>query len=109
MSFKTIQAGVPQENTYLCDISANTLIQDKSRLSVVVLLIDKTTGFLVNAAKTAIGDYDPSAIKDITTGLGRPSAIYNISGYRVGSTSDKRVNRLPKGIYLIDGRKIVVK
>ena len=108
-SFKTIQAGVPQENTYLCDISANTLIQDKSRLSVVVLLIDKTTGFIVNAAKTAIGDYDPSAIRDITTGLGRPSAIYNINGYRVGSTSDKRVNRLPKGIYLIDGRKIVVK
>lgn len=107
--FTTAQTDVPQENTYLCDISANTLIQDKARLSVVVLLIDKQTGIIVNAAKTAIGDYDPSAIRDILTERSRQSAIYHINGRKVGSTADNHAKNLPKGIYVIDGRKVVVK
>ena len=107
--FKTAQINVPQENTYLCDIADNEMIQDKSQLSVVVLLIDKTTGIIVNAAKTGISDYAPSAISNILTEKSLPADIYNINGYKVGSTADNHVKNLPKGIYVIDGRKVVVK
>lgn len=41
-------------------IAGNTLIQDKTKLSVVALLIDKATGEIVNAAKTTISDAEPT-------------------------------------------------
>jgi len=39
---------------YQADISGNTLIQDKSKLQVIALLLDKNTGAILNAAKTTI-------------------------------------------------------
>jgi hypothetical protein len=39
------------EHNYSIDISGNTRIQDKKKLSVVALLIDKNSGKIVNAAK----------------------------------------------------------
>lgn len=39
---------------YKADISSNTIIQDKSKLHVVVLLLDRSTGKIINAAKTTI-------------------------------------------------------
>ena len=39
---------------YQADISENTLIQDKSKLQVIALLLDKNTGAILNAAKTTI-------------------------------------------------------
>ena len=39
------------EHNYVMDISANTRIQDKKKLAVVALLIDKNTNKIVNAAK----------------------------------------------------------
>ena len=53
-SFSDIKAGVPQESVFMADISSNSLIQDKTKLSVVALLIDKKTGLIVNAAKTTV-------------------------------------------------------
>ena len=38
-------------HNYSIDISANTRIQNKKKLSVIALLIDKTTGKIVNGAK----------------------------------------------------------
>jgi hypothetical protein len=107
--FNNIKIDVPQKNVYLCDIAANSLIQDKSRLSVVVLLIDRKSNKIINAAKTTIKDYDPSAIRVIHEEKSRSSAIYSINGYQVAPSSVNAFDRLPKGIYVIDGRKKVVK
>ena len=63
-SVKDIQAGVPQGFSYVCNISQNELIQDKSRLTVVALLFDKNTGKICNAAKTTIGEYRPKGDLD---------------------------------------------
>lgn len=38
------------------DIASNNIIQDKSKLKVAALLIDRTTGNIVNAAQTVITD-----------------------------------------------------
>lgn len=47
----TIVKDEAMEHNYTIDISINTRIQDKNKLSVVALLIDKETGKIVNAAK----------------------------------------------------------
>lgn len=52
----TIVAGQIQKYSYEGDISANTLIQDKSKLKAIVLLIDRVSGMIVNAAQTTIAD-----------------------------------------------------
>ena len=50
--------------SYDADITSKGLIQDKSKLSVVALLIDKTNGAVINAAKTSITS-DPSGISGV--------------------------------------------
>ena len=52
----TIVAGQPQKYSYEGDISSNTLIQDKSKLKAIVLLIDRVSGMIVNSAQTTIAD-----------------------------------------------------
>ena len=47
----TITADEAMEHNYVMDIATNTRIQNKKKLGVVALLIDKATGKVVNAAK----------------------------------------------------------
>lgn len=51
---QSFSAGKDLYYAYNADISGNTLIQDKSKLHVVALLLDKNTGIIMNAAKTTI-------------------------------------------------------
>ena len=55
-----VVSGKEIESSYRADISANKLIQDKSKLYVVTLLIEKKTGKAYAAGKALIGDYQPS-------------------------------------------------
>lgn len=47
-------AGETMKYSKEIDISSKSIIQDKSKLKVAVLLIDRTTGNIVNASQTAI-------------------------------------------------------
>ena len=108
-SVKDIQIDVPQSFSYICDIAANRLIQDKSKLSVIALLVDKRTGKICNAAKTAIAEYDPSGIEELKTAdTNGPITVYTISGRKV-NLPGKSLNLLPKGIYIVNSQKIVIK
>ena len=49
-----IAAGATQNYTYTADISSNTIIQDKEKLTAVALLIDRSTNQIVNAAKVKV-------------------------------------------------------
>ena len=55
-----ITAGEVQKYNYVVDITSKSLIQDKSKLTVAALLIDQSTGTIVNASQVAIQDYNPS-------------------------------------------------
>ena len=99
---------VPQKNVYKCDISENTLIQDKSKLSLVAMLIDRKTGKIVNAAKAAVDQFEESAVIDVHAEVYGSSDVYTVNGYRVAS-SPEAISTLPKGIYIVGGRKVVVK
>lgn len=99
-------AGVPVEGSFLADIKGNTLIQNKENLSVVALIVNKETGKIINAAKCKIGDsLSPSGINSIMK-MRATFDIYNLQGRKV-RTSATSLNGLPKGVYIIDGRKVI--
>ena len=59
----TITSEVPMSYTYTLDISGNTRIQNKARLTVVALLLNKETGEVVNSAKFKFTpDPEPSVV-----------------------------------------------
>ena len=101
-----------QEYTYICDIANNQLVQDKDRLTMVALLLDCQTGTIINAARCGIADYDPTGIDDATSHpsatTSHDSSVYDLTGRKVG-TQDADKSPLTKGVYVINGKKVVVK
>ncbi len=55
----SFEAGEEMPFSYVADISGKALIQDKSRLKVAALLIDRSANKIVNAWQTTISDYTP--------------------------------------------------
>ncbi len=81
------------EHIYTCKIDNIGLLQDKEKLTVAVLLIDRNTGKILNGAKSKISKYDPTAIKDVADGTAVLESIYTLTGQKVTDT-------LPGRIYL---------
>lgn len=80
----TINAGEVQDYNFKADISSKqSLIQDKSKLTVAALLIDQTTGGIVNAAQVAIQDFNPTAISGIRNATTTEAARYALDGRQV--------------------------
>lgn len=101
-----IDANVTQKFTYTGSISSNAVIQDKSKLKAIAMLIDKTTGRIVNAAQSAIADF----ATDIQT-------VEKAKDNEAGDTYDlsgRRLSNFQKGINIIrmsDGtaKKVLIK
>ena len=62
----TLIAGLPQRGRFQANLSANQLIQDKSKLNAIALLFDTTTGKIVQAAQTSIRTNTVIKLEDIT-------------------------------------------
>lgn len=89
-----IKADEPQSHTYIFkNISNKKIIQDKSKLKVCVLLINKTTGRIENAAKCTISEPNTTAISSLSQGEGQvvETARYTLDGRRI-TTPQKGVN-----------------
>lgn len=87
--------------SYTANISGNKLIQNKNKLNVIAVLINRTTGAIVNAAETTtIGDYT-TGIEDIEDSVkNSDNIVYDLSG--------RKVQKAQKGIYIINGKKVAV-
>ena len=98
--------GVVQTYSFEADITGKMLIQNKSKLKVITLLIDRTTGIVVNTAQTLIKDYDDTAIQNVSISEGTFNATYTLDG-RAISNPQKGLNI----IRMSDGttKKIMVK
>ena len=102
-----IVAGETQEYRFKADISGKSLIQDKTKLKVVTLLVSSTTGLIINAAQTTIDEFDTNGIKvsgeDTSS---REVQRYNAAG-QVISTPQRGLNiiRMSNGTV----RKVLVK
>lgn len=97
-----IKSGVVQDFSYTGNISSNTLIQDKSRLKAIALLIDKVSGAIVNAAQTEIADYTVG-IKNMNVDGQQVVGSYSIGG-QVLSAPQKGLNI----VRMADGRTVKV-
>ena len=105
---KSVSTPIRQNETqtyaYRADISQKKLIQDKERLSIVALLLDREKGTIINAAKCAVSGL--SAIRSLSSQEDRPADVYDMSGRKVrtGATS---LDGLPHGIYIVNGQKVM--
>lgn len=101
---------IEAEKTYTCSytLTLPDNIQDAENLRIVTLLLDTTTGEILNADSTPIDGTPGTAIEDVT--LRHPEAydIYNVSGVKVRQQATSTYG-LSKGIYIINGRKVVIK
>lgn len=86
--------------------SGQPIIQDVRNLRVVALLVDNTTGEIVNANKAKV-EYNPAGIANVTAKSAEtgecPTEIYDLSG--------RKLNSLHKGVNILknaDGRIIKV-
>lgn len=94
-----ITAGKEQKFAYTLNIEGNSLVQDKSQLKVATLLIDNTTGTIMNATQTKIEAPEANSINGITSNPDQPAKYYNLQGQEVGDDY--------RGIVVTKGRKML--
>ena len=87
----TIVADEEQEYSYSASISGKSLIQDKTKLKAVVLLIDRATGMIVNAAQSAIADFGTAVSTVQGAEKNALRDVYDLSGRKL-SVSQKGIN-----------------
>ena len=89
----TIVSEVPMSYTYTLDIAGNTRIQNKARLTVVAILLNKQTGEVLNSAKFKFTpDPDPSVVTvkncSRTYGDANPVFEYTVTGGALEGTPE---------------------
>ena len=65
------------------------------------IIIDKSTKKIVNGVKVKVKEYDPTGIETVVVEKPTNDAIYNIAG--------QRIDKLQKGINIVNGKKYLVK
>ena len=97
-------AGQEKHHSVTFNLAGNSLVQDTSKLKVVALIFNTTTGRVVNAEEAHVGDY--VGISDINaTSTADVEQIFTIDG--------KRISRIQQGVNILrmsDGtvRKVIV-
>ena len=76
----SFDAGEAMKFNYLADISAKTLIQDKSNLKVIALLIDRSNKHIINAGQTTIKPYGTPVV---------PSEFYMVGTFNDWNTTEE--------------------
>lgn len=107
LSYK-LDAGNPVPDSYgfYRGKADGTAFEMKNTLTAY-LALPKSSG-LVNSLRISIDNEDGSATSIQTNRLpadNMPQSVYTLSGVRVNAAG----NRLPKGIYIVNGKKVVIK
>lgn len=89
----SVEKGTAYEYRY--DLSLDH-VKSVEQTSVIALVIDKTTGTIMNAEKVEYADYiDPASISSVSVDPSAPVEYYNIQGVRMDG------DNLPAGLYII--------
>ncbi len=89
----SVEKGTAYEYGY--DLSLDH-VKSLEQTSVIALVLDKTTGTILNAEKVEYADYtEPSAISSVAIDPSAPAEYYNIQGVRMDG------DNLPAGLYII--------
>lgn len=107
----TFNEGEPKAVYFTADLSNNKFIEnpsdydlDKDNVHFIAMLIDTNTGEIVNADRANLTILDPNGIKNAESKTIADDAIYNIGGQKISTNGT-----LPKGIYIKNGKKFIVK
>ena len=99
-----------QPITYSTSIDvAQTGVKDINNSNVIVMIIDQQTGEIKNAAQVSLKGQAgvESLIDDASNGVYK---VFSPQGVKVLETLDaNEINNLPKGIYIVNGKKVLVK
>jgi len=101
-----ITSGETYKSSYTLALPDN--VQDAKNLKVVALLLDTSTGEILNADRTAISGNPPTAIASATSDKPSVFDVYNLIGVKL-RTHATSLSGLPQGVYIVNGKKVVVK
>lgn len=107
-----LKCGEAQHYVYDMNLDSNALVQDKNKLYAVAMLLDTRTGTIANAAKANVLRYGTNGIETIKDERlkMKDSPVYDLQGRRVQSSMlNAQSSKLPKGIYLMNGKKVAIK
>lgn len=91
----SVENGVPYEYSYSMSLKD---VKNIEKTSVIALVLDKTSGTILNAKKVGYADYEEpvvDGISNITSDQNAPVEYYNIQGVRMEG------DNLPAGLYII--------
>lgn len=100
----SVEGGKGYEHKYVFDVTENALVQDKTKLRPVVVLIDTTTGEAVNADKVGVSS-ETDGISEIPSDdeLQRADGrSYDLQGRELNAA-----HRAMRGIYIVNGKKVI--
>ena len=117
--FPQSMAAGEESTVSITDLSVPGTIDDIDRAKMVVLIIDANTDKIANAVSVNFPGYTTGissvrSVKETWNGIAADADgkynVYSVSGMRVMSTEDgSQINGLPTGLYIVNGKKIVVK
>ena len=94
----TVKTGVA--NDYEFTVNLPSTVSDPKNISIVTLLIDGDSGEILNADKVSVGE-NTTGIQTLKRSSVEEGKWYNLNGQRVKSPV--------KGVYVKDGKKVLVK
>lgn len=102
----TLESGKTYSATFSSKCPENIL--NLNNAHAVAILIDSQTGQVINAAKASLKREGADAVSSPTSE--RSMDVYSLSGMRVLTGASKhQLRSLPAGIYVVGGKKVVVK
>ena len=105
-SISEIVAGEPQTFTQLIDVSGNNLIQDKSKLRVVAILLNRYYGDVENSAQCTVLPFGGTESVDDAVTLTQGKRVYNLQGRQVYPHAQGNV--APQ-LRIVGGKKVIVR
>jgi thiol-disulfide isomerase/thioredoxin len=94
----TVETGVAYEYEYTVNLPST--VSDPKNISIVTLLLDDDSGEILNADKVSMAE-STTGIQTLKRSSAEEGKWYNLNGQRVKNPT--------KGIYIKDGKKILVK
>ena len=98
-----VSCGETQHYVHDMDLATNALVQDKGQLYAVAMLVDTRTGTIANAAKANVLRYGTNGIESLgSEKQTETKTVYDLQGRQISKPQQK-------GIYIVNGQKVVVR
>ena len=102
--------GVTEGETYKTKytLTVPDNVKDLSNVRIVTLILDTRTGEILNADLCSLSDIPDTSISNVTTDDNKRHDIFNSLGMKVG-TDTTPAKGLRKGLYIMNGRKVIIR